>query len=1147
MKHKPRWPGRGSAVRRLLAAACLLLVALQADAHSVGQVQTTKYFAAETVQLLRDRIAAGQAGFQVGDTLSYIIQFTPIGNGANIGVAGYITDYVPAGTEVIAADIAQKSGPDTFYPVAPALPGGIDTGWGDRGQNLFLAPFSTSAYDPTGRCAALGYANNCNSRLTELYADTGIFFSTDPRTAQYPPQPLRIAQGTNGYNINPTGAAKLNALLGQTVATTHNLWDADQTNAFGSTAAALAVLAAPKSAATALTAGGRGPTPYLAGSAVAGPQTGYPLDNTAQIGPWQRIAYPGSRIGDAATGPATLPGLSLNSVGGAPTALGYNLSPATPLPSGTNAVRWAVGRLQVGLLNYVRIKLRVTQPLPPGGITNGSEVFGGDAAEVAGGQDNTWRYHVPSVADINSNLLVIKTPCVYDATATNCTPLSGGYYAANSTITYQVSYINTSNAPQTNVVLSDFVPCQTAAGANVRIGSVTGPLGALTPLNTLPYTTNTAAGNCTAPQTRTTLTFPTIATLAPGDGGRMIINIKNTATTIDSAVVNTAKLTSTAVPAGVTSNGVTFVGSALNPALTVSKSTPTPTSTAGGTAQYVIVVENTGTGPATGLQIDDILPSTGSAVVNPATRFNFTATASISSSGLVTTTVLVTSTTTAALSGLAPYATQPGAANKVALRYAFGPASTLAAGGKITITFNVSIGSAVNASATPYYNNVVTQGTVGSPYRVDSGDAAPVTISGALSIGKTLECYVVGGTCVAANAYDTIPSNSRVRYRINYANTGSGTLNNVVLTDTLPCQISAPSNTITVTAVLSGPIAPTGTTPFIVPGPFSGNCPATRGSFSFPSATLNAGQTGTVQIDVQLTTPPSTTTVVLNDVSLSNGTFSATAQQQSTVLNLAHLLISKSVSPAAVAPGGTVNYTITLSNVGTTAAQTITVYDWLPTGTSTLADSTRRFNYTGTTTFNGALVGVGTTVNLPPTQAPYNTGPYAANQQELAWVFAGQTLPVGATASIAFASVVGANLPTLAPPNYYYNNAKVLYHSGQQASAGAAAANVTVVANLSVTKTNGTTAVTSGGTTSYTIVASNGGPSAANGTVLKDYPGAGLSCSTVTCPATTGGATCPATPANLLLPATGAVIPAFPAGSTVTLLLQCAVTASGLP
>ena len=1168
---KPVWR---RLLRGLLAGAGLVLVAMQAGSHSVGQVQTTKFFAPETVQMIRDRIAGGgNAGFIVGDAVSYIIQFTPVANAATRGANGYVTDYLPPGTEVIGASFVNKGGVDAngndiYYAIAPALPGSMPAGWGASGANTYSSTFAVNSYDSTGRCAAAARpAGQCNGRLSDLYADTGIFYSTDPRTQQFPALPTRLSQTANGYFVNGTREGQLNPIIGQADARTHNLWDAAMTNAFG-TSALPATTPNANGTVGRLNSSGAASTPYNAGSAVAGPQSGYQLDYTGQVGPWQRIYSTGSRMGDNSLGPAR--NISQNTpladngtgwyttntniplyVTGAPTSLGYNLSPASPLPAGTNAVRWAIGELQVGQINYVKITLRVTQPVAADGLTNGSEVFGGDASGLTGSGtsgsiDNPWVYHVPSVADNNSNLYVKKEACTYDVTATTCTPLPGGYTAANTTVTYQITYLNTGNANQTNVILSDIVPCQTAAGTTVRIGAVTGPLAALAPLNSLPYTTSTAAGSCTVPQARSVITFPTIASLAPGQGGRMIINVKNTASTVNSAVINTARLVTDQVTAGITSNGVTFVGNATTPALQVAKITTTPTSTAGGTAQYVIVVENTGTGPATGVQIDDILPSNGTAGIDPATRFNYASTVSISSSGLATTTALITSTMTAALSGLAPYNTAPGAANVVDVRFAFGAASTLAANGRITITFNVDIGSAVNASTTPYPNNVIARGTAGSTYRIDSGEVAPVTISGSLSVSKTLECYFVGGACVAANTGGTIPANSRVRYRIDYANTGGGTLNNVVLTDTLPCQIDSLSSSITVTAVLSGPIAPTSTTPYNVPGPFTGNCPAVRSSFGFPGATLNAGQTGALQLDVQLTTPLTTSTVVTNDVGLSNGTFSATAQHQSTVQNLSNLLISKTVSPASVAPGGTVNYTITLTNIGTTAAQTITVYDWLPTGTSTVADSTRRFSHTGTTAFAGALTSVGTTTNQPPTQAPYSAGTYAANQQELAWVFTGQSLPVGATASISFNSVVGASLPALAPPNYYYNNAKVVYYNGQQASAGAAAANVTVIANLGITKTNGATTLAPGQTTSYTIVATNGGPAPANGAVLKDIPSAGLSCTTVTCPAGSlvGGATCPVTPADLLTPG-GAAIPAFPPNSSVTLLLQCLVTASG--
>jgi uncharacterized repeat protein (TIGR01451 family) len=57
--------------------------------------------------------------------------------------------------------------------------------------------------------------------------------------------------------------------------------------------------------------------------------------------------------------------------------------------------------------------------------------------------------------------------------------------------------------------------------------------------------------------------------------------------------------------------------------------------------------------------------------------------------------------------------------------------------------------------------------------------------------------------------------------------------------------------------------------------------------------------------------------------------------------------------------------------------------------------------------------------------------------------------------------------------------------------------NVGPVVDLSITKSNGVDAVTTGDTITYTLVISNAGPDAATGAVVTDTPGAGL-----TCPAT---------------------------------------------
>lgn len=112
--------------------------------------------------------------------------------------------------------------------------------------------------------------------------------------------------------------------------------------------------------------------------------------------------------------------------------------------------------------------------------------------------------------------------------------------------------------------------------------------------------------------------------------------------------------------------------------------------------------------------------------------------------------------------------------------------------------------------------------------------------------------------------------------------------------------------------------------------------------------------------------------------------------------------------------------------------------------------------------------------------------------------------------------------------------------------------NVGQTAGLSITKTSNTGTATSGGNTTYTIVATNNGPSPSNNAVVRDdwttLPGLNCSAGPATCVASgTAGTQCPAaasvTPAALQA---GLAIPVFPNGGIVTFTLQCAVTATGL-
>lgn len=107
---------------------------------------------------------------------------------------------------------------------------------------------------------------------------------------------------------------------------------------------------------------------------------------------------------------------------------------------------------------------------------------------------------------------------------------------------------------------------------------------------------------------------------------------------------------------------------------------------------------------------------------------------------------------------------------------------------------------------------------------------------------------------------------------------------------------------------------------------------------------------------------------------------------------------------------------------------------------------------------------------------------------------------------------------------------------------------IELVADLTITKTDNRDEVVVGGNTTYTLVASNLGPSASNGAIVADdwtkEPGLDCSAGPVTCAASGApGAACPpagsVTPAGLLA---GLAVPTFPKGGVVTFTLQCLVT-----
>lgn len=1109
-------------IRRFILAATLVWLSPLVHADSVGQVQTTKYFAPETVALIKQRVQdvangvpGATLGFKAGDTVSYIIQFTPVNNGATIGAGGYITDYIPPGVQVINAQFVQPDGNGGFYQIAPPPPATMPDGWGRRGTFTYTAGWTSDPYT-IAKCAAAGKTlANCAGSLAQLVADTGIFYSTDPRTAVFydPSTDGRVRQWApplgNGYYVCPVASAGLVTLIGgggvatcgtPNSVTTHNLWDAAMTNAFGSKPASTTALAAvsPSAGNASLIPTGKGAAPYNAGSPVAGPDSGYQLDYTGNVGPWKRISYPGSMVGSNASGPALAIGTP--TVVATPTSAGDSF----PLPLTTNAVRWSAGRLTVGQQSYVKITMQLLADPPASGLVNNSEVFGGDASADNGprkGKDNPWAYAVMSVASNISTLFVLKeVVCVYDA-AGNCVPNNGANLPATPApkVRYRISYINTNNGTQHNVTICDQLPGNAVVPfANVTQVSATPAIGA--PVSPAAAACGFAAGG-------TTFSYPPIPVLAGGGAGIIEYDVQYPLLTAGTVISNTAKAVSTEVPAGVVSYAPSNVVASTAANLLISKIVTPATPDKGEAVSYTVTVSNTGATAAALSTLVDVLPGQPTAVVanQVASRFNYVSTTSVSINGTPLSGVVATVT---------PPAT-PATVNRETVTWTFPGGTTLPAGGQLTLTFTATAGAAgptnVMLYGTAYSNQATincTAACVVAPVAPNTatskttGLTAPVTLTiPALTVSKSIDCVFDGlGACVPGSYSPgaAIPVNAKLRYKLVYGNP-TAAAQTITLTDTLPMQTTAAGNLY----VASGPdIRPS--TPALSQNAAAAGMPrgadapltAVAGGtvVNFAATSLPAGASGTLYLDVQ--TAATAAAVVTNNCSINSTqrTAAGGAAVPCTAVSAtaAALTISKSagvLTPLA-AGGFTVSYTITVTNPGAAGVVLTSVVDTLPKPLPNLAGRTILCgNAAGLTTLASCTAATTVTLNgLPPAVAPTltQTAPTATVGQINTWTLGGtaaqRTLNPGQSLTLNFIAVYS---PTVLRGQTYSNNATINYTGGTAATGPTAP--VTLPYNtLTVSKTATPAAIAPNSPVTYTITVTNSGSTPAPVTQVVD-------------------------------------------------------------
>ncbi len=160
------------------------------------------------------------------------------------------------------------------------------------------------------------------------------------------------------------------------------------------------------------------------------------------------------------------------------------------------------------------------------------------------------------------------------------------------------------------------------------------------------------------------------------------------------------------------------------------------------------------------------------------------------------------------------------------------------------------------------------------------------------------------------------------------------------------------------------------------------------------------------------------------------------------------------------------------------------------------------------------------------------------------------TVPLG-LAGGASASFIIPITPTVAAAASVINSATAS-GGGDPACTGVAPActattpSIPVIAQASmmITKTDNKSVSTSGGTNDYVVTLTNQGPSPADGSVLTDVVGSGLTCpvaNNVACSVILVGAICPAGPLTFANLTTGITIATFPANSGLQFTYTCNV------
>ncbi|WP_217181110.1 CARDB domain-containing protein [Streptomyces sp. AC495_CC817] len=353
---------------------------------------------------------------------------------------------------------------------------------------------------------------------------------------------------------------------------------------------------------------------------------------------------------------------------------------------------------------------------------------------------------------------------------------------------------------------------------------------------------------------------------------------------------------------------------------------------------------------------------------------------------------------------------------------------------------------------------------------------------GSLAVGATATITVTGTVSASMNPGSALTNTASVSGTLTDPNPGnntasaSGTLSAVAdlsidkvfapaspvagqnLTYTLTVHNDGPSEARTVR--VTDPLDPE--TTFVSVTSQQGSCAMSGQTLNCDLGTLASGATTTVTVTVQLAS--GATAVVQNSASVTSSTpdpdpsnnVDSTSFQPSIIADLA---VTKTASVAQAAAGGTVTYTLVVTNNGTSDAVNAVLDDTLPTGLTVASVS----------------AGAGAVCATP-----------SSTRIQCTWA----TLAQGASTTITLQALVAAD----APVGTVTNTASVASPAEDSNPANNSdSADVEIVqsADIRVVKTADSQAVP-GGPFGYTLTVGNDGPSVARGVVLTDTLPAGF-------------------------------------------------------